>query len=215
MDFSTNEAGPVRRYAGVGSVTLLHVLAVYALITGLAHRLIDIARQPLDVKMVEQVKIPPPEMKPPPAPKLSQPTLPFIPPPEVPTQVQQETAVTLSSSVPPRVDAQEKPKTTPIESIVAAPSTYERAKGFWDACIPAYPRLSMEFEEEGTVRLQFDIGPDGKARETHVIRSSGHPRLDKAAIAALSACPFKAAIRDGVPVSSTLMVDYVWSLSGN
>jgi len=47
---------------------------------------------------------------------------------------------------------------------------------------PEYPPLSRRAGEEGTVTLEFLLGPDGTAGEIGVARSSGHTRLDAAAL---------------------------------
>ncbi|MEO7057307.1 MAG: energy transducer TonB [Caldimonas sp.] len=64
---------------------LFHVLLVYALITGLAKKVIDVVRAPIETKVIEEVKKPPPppEVVVPPPPKLEAPPPPFIPPPEI------------------------------------------------------------------------------------------------------------------------------------
>jgi len=80
-------------------------------------------------------------------------------------------------------------------------------------CKPAYPLVSRQFEEQGTVRLQFKVGVDGQLISTKVLRSSGYSKLDNAAAESLSHCSFKAAMSDGKPIESTLAVDYVWALS--
>ncbi len=82
----------------------------------------------------------------------------------------------------------------------------------FDACKPAYPRAALLREEEGTVRLKLEVGPDSRLVSASVLRSSGFTDLDKAAIAALSNCTFKAATQDGTPIRSSLVTDYVWSL---
>ena len=51
-------------------------------------------------------------------------------------------------------------------------------------------------------------------KDAALVKSSGYPRLDKAALKALSQCVFKPAVKDGLPIDSNLTVDFVWSLSG-
>ena len=72
---------------------------------------------------------------------------------------------------------------------------------------PAYPRASLMNEETGTVTVALLIGPDGKAADSKVEKSSGFKNLDKAARAALAACKFKPAKEP-----TWQKVDYAWKL---
>jgi hypothetical protein len=84
MDFSSQQADPRRHLVGFTFVILFHAFVVYALVTGLAKKVVDVVRAPIDTKVIEEVKKPPPpeEVAPPP-PKLEAPPPPYIPPPEV------------------------------------------------------------------------------------------------------------------------------------
>ena len=44
-----------------------------------------------------------------------------------------------------------------------------------------YPRAAQRRGLEGVSRIQFVIGPDGRARDIHTAASSGHASLDRAA----------------------------------
>jgi len=168
--------------------------------------------------MVEEVKPPPPpDLRPPPQPKLHTPPPPFIPPPEVPVAQppeinpiaapSRETPTDHGFHKQPETPAPPGPVTVPLEQ-------RGRAKADWDSCMPHYPPTSLSFEEEGTSRIRFEVGADAKLTEATLVKSSGFPRLDKAALKALSQCAFKPAVKDGKPVESTLTVDFVWSLNG-
>jgi periplasmic protein TonB len=63
-----------------------------------------------------------------------------------------------------------------------------------------YPRLAKYLDEEGVVRLKLRIGVDGTPREILVEATSGHTRLDQAALTAVARWKFKPAMRDGVPI---------------
>jgi len=120
MDFSQNEMNPFRRLGGMSVVALFHVLVAYALITGLARKMVDVIREPLDAKIIEEIKPPPPDKPPPPPPKVAPPPPPFIPPPEV--QIQQTVspnAITETTSVKP--PAPVLPPIAKPEPVPAAP----------------------------------------------------------------------------------------------
>ncbi len=46
---------------------------------------------------------------------------------------------------------------------------------------PPYPSLSKRLGEEGQVRVRFTVAHDGNVLSVVVVKSSGHPRLDRAA----------------------------------
>ncbi len=85
MNFSQRQADPRRHLVGLSAVILFHVLLVYALVTGLAKKVVDVVRAPIETKVIEEIKKPPPppEVVLPPPPKLEAPPPPYIPPPEV------------------------------------------------------------------------------------------------------------------------------------
>src|SRR5438552_17828985 len=73
-----------RRLAGLVVVVAFHVVLVYALVHGLARKIVEVVRQPLETKIIEEIKAPPPDKPPPPPPpRLVMPPPPYIPPPEV------------------------------------------------------------------------------------------------------------------------------------
>jgi len=50
--------------------------------------------------------------------------------------------------------------------------------------LPVYPDLSARLEEEGVVELRFALRENGSVKELGIAKSSGHDRLDAAALAA-------------------------------
>ncbi|MEO6363180.1 MAG: energy transducer TonB, partial [Caldimonas sp.] len=75
MNFAEQQASPQRRIVGFGAVLLFHALLVYALVTGLAKKMVDVVRAPIETKVIEEIKKPPPppEVVVPPPPKLEAP----------------------------------------------------------------------------------------------------------------------------------------------
>ena len=108
MNFSQPQADPRRHLTGFTLVVLFHVFIVYALVTGLAKKVVEVVRAPIETKVIEEIKKPPPpsEILVPPPPRLEAPPPPFIPPPEVqlatPPPVQQP-AITAEAVPPPPV----------------------------------------------------------------------------------------------------------------
>jgi TonB family protein len=75
---------------------------------------------------------------------------------------------------------------------------------------PEYPADAREKKIEGTVRLGFTIDHDGVPQNV-VVKQSLYPSLDQAAIDAVHKWRFEPAIKDGQPVSMTVMVDVYFS----
>lgn len=70
--------------------------------------------------------------------------------------------------------------------------------------IPPYPPISVRLNETGSVTLEVHISEDGVVTDAVIVRSSGHERLDLAAVAWVkSHWRYQAAMQDGRPVAST------------
>ncbi|PKU22510.1 energy transducer TonB [Telmatospirillum siberiense] len=203
---------PSRRFAGLAVVLLLHGVLIYALATGLGRQAVEVLRKPLETRIIEEIKPPPPpERTLPPPPKLEAPPPPYIPPPEVvvrtppPKAIAAVTTVKPAEPSPPPV-VREAPV---VRAAVRVPPVIDAARSCRQ---PEYPAVSRRLEETGAVILQFLIDVDGSVLQSKVDSSSGHSRLDEAAIAALSKCRFKAGSVDGVPEQSWAKIRYVWKL---
>jgi protein TonB len=71
---------------------------------------------------------------------------------------------------------------------------------------PEYPRIAQRLREEGTVLLWVAVAPDGRPVNWRVERSSGHERLDSAALDAVAGWRFEPARRGNRPVAATVLV---------
>ncbi len=66
-----------------------------------------------------------------------------------------------------------------------------------------YPKVSRRLLEEGTVEVRIFVASDGSVTSTELVKSSGHARLDEAALAGVKTWRFMPAKRDGVPFDSS------------
>ena len=188
-----------RRLAGLAVVVAFHLALIYALVHGLARQIVEVIRQPLETKIIEEIKAPPPDKPPPPPPpKLAIPPPPYIPPPEVQVNVPTVTAPTITA-----VTTVKPPEEVVRTAAVVDANTCEK---------PAYPASSLRANETGIVRLSFLIDTNGKVLDSKVDRSSGSRRLDEAAREGLSLCKFKPATVNGRPERTWGRIDYVWKL---
>ena len=87
MDYAQQQRNPTKHLVGLGVVVVFHIVLVWALVNGLARKVIEVVKGPLETKIIQEVKPPPPEAPPPPPPKLAPPPPDFIPPPEVDSTV--------------------------------------------------------------------------------------------------------------------------------
>jgi len=204
-----------KRLTGLVVVVIFHLILGYALVQGLARKIIEVVRQPLETKIVEEVKPPPPDKPPPPPPpKLATPPPPYIPPPEVQVQVPVTTptitavtAVKPTEPVPPpaapAAPAPEKPRAPVKTAAVVDARACEK---------PPYPAAALRANETGVVQLNFLIDVDGSVLESNVARTSGSRRLDEAARQGLSLCKFKPGTTDGKPEKSWARIEYQWKI---
>ena len=187
-----------RRLTGLVAVVAFHVVLVYALVHGLARKIVEVVRAPLETKIIEEIKAPPPDKPPPPPPpKLAMPPPPYIPPPEVTVQAPVVLAPTITA-----VTSVRPPEEYRTPAVVDA-NTCEK---------PSYPPAARRANETGIVRLTFLIDVDGRVLDSKVERTSGSRRLDEAARNGLSLCRFKPATLNGRPERTWGRIDYVWKL---
>ena len=71
---------------------------------------------------------------------------------------------------------------------------------------PSYPRDALRRGIGGTVRVQVTVAPDGSVDRMAVATSSGDRNLDRAAMEAVRRWRFKPAMRNGQPVSATVLI---------
>jgi protein TonB len=210
---------------GIGIVLAMHLLLAWALVSGMAKRVIDVIKAPIETKIIEDVAPPPPppENLPPP-PKYAPPPPSFVPPPEIDVNPPPSPApaITTTTVAPPPAPVTIAP---PAPAPVAAPPAPPRVAARptianVQACAPTsddYPAAARRADAAGTTRVKFTVGADGKLSGVEVARSAGasreHKLLDRVAVAKLSECTFQAGLDvNGKPVGDSFEVDYVWRL---
>jgi protein TonB len=89
--------------------------------------------------------------------------------------------------------------------------TRERTGGCACAEIP-YPMESLRNEDQGTVRAAYLVDVDGTILESKIVKSSGYPALDKAALTGMTKCGFRPGRSNGQPVKAWAEMTYVWTI---
>ena len=163
MDFSKRGPEPQKHALGITMVIAFHAIVIYALVTGLGKKIVDVIKQPIETKVIEEVKPPPPppERLLPPPPKLEAPPPPFIPPPEVqiatPPPVQNVISST-TSTPPPQTEI--RPIAPPVQA-PPAPPPKPAVVSVKTVCTemvqPSMPRNAIKTRTGGTVIARATI----------------------------------------------------------
>lgn len=77
---------------------------------------------------------------------------------------------------------------------------------------PGYPLLSKRLGEEGRVLLRVLVNPEGLAEQVEVRQSSGHPRLDQAALGTVRRWRFTPARRGADRLAAWVLVPLSFQL---
>jgi len=80
---------------------------------------------------------------------------------------------------------------------------------------PEYPAASRQLGEEGRVVLNVRVSASGTVEQVSIQTSSGHPRLDQAALKAVKAWKFIPASRGGETVADSVTQPVNFSLEDN
>lgn len=83
---------------------------------------------------------------------------------------------------------------------------------YLDNPTPQYPKLSRRRGEQGKVTLRVRVRADGRAEAVEIAHSSGHPRLDDAALETVQSWRFVPARQGEAPIESSLLVPIVFRL---
>ena len=179
MDFARQQRNPARHMVGMTFVILLHVIVIYALVSGLARKVVEVVKKPIDAKIIEEIKAPPPP--PPPKPVQQQPQRieavqqPYVPPPDVPVPVTSTgptiSAVTTEAPTQPYVIAPPPPV-----AVAPAPPPPKPAVRRGIARVsgddPTYPREAIKAGvAKGHVVVRLQIDEKGNVIDVNFVKS--------------------------------------------
>jgi protein TonB len=189
---------PLRR-GGTGLLILaLHAIVIYAIAMSLGVIKVPEFAQDMEAVIIDapQVEEPKPvEVKP----ELAELT-PDVPMPEAIPEIPPEIPV----ETPPAVE--NAIATTPE----AAPEVENLAVS--NRVNPVYPPASRRAGEQGTVMVRVLVTERGLPGQLQVLKSSGHPRLDEAALDAIRKWKFKPAKNGATPILSWTRVQVKFEL---
>lgn len=178
-----------RRTMIIGSVAMLHVLIVYALISGMAAKIARYIPPELTTRFIadntKTTDVPPPK------PTLVQPheTVDTVTPPVIDVATNQPSPINLQA-----MPTDSAPPAQPDTGATGVSNTHST---------PPYPALARMAAHQGTVLLAIVVSSEGNVASANVVQSSGFPELDQAAVSwVIAHWKYKPALQNGQPVPS-------------
>lgn len=199
MDYARQQRDPTRHMIGIGFVILVHALVIWALVSGLARKAVEVIKKPLTATIIQEVKLPPPPPPPPKkiveAPKAPQPQPTYVPPPDIPTPAQ-STAPTISAVT---ATAPTEPHVIAPPPVVAPPPPPKPAirRGSQLVIVEkedvTYPREAIRANiQKGLVTARLRIDEKGNVTDVHIVSADPPRHFDSAVRDALMKWKFKA-----------------------
>ena len=163
-----------RRGIVVVMIIALHAFVLWALVSGMAHKIVQVVAPNIEADIVDEVKKED-EPPPPPPPEMERPPV-EVPPPEVSIDLPMETNTTALQDI---TDKPPPPAPPPPPRVAGTPA---RMKSAVDPD-QYYPPGAKRREEQGSPVVQACVGPTGRLlREPVITETSGFPELDGAAV---------------------------------
>jgi len=201
MNYGPTPQQSARRLQGFAFVVALHALLVWALASGLARKVVDAVKGPVEMAVVEEKTPPPPPPPPPPTPdvKMPQIELPLnLPPPPVNVEMPPPPPppIAVVTAPPPKeisaVNTVARPAPAPAEpsaaqKIASMEGAYALQVRNMINSTKRYPtgRQASQQRPKGKVKVWFTLGRDGHLIEAGIEESSDNNMLDDAALAAV------------------------------
>jgi protein TonB len=182
--YAAQQRDPRKHLAGISAVLLFHVILVYALANGLARKVVEVFKAPLEVSIIEEIKTLPP---PPPKvvqlrPKVSAPPPPaFVPQTE--TQVKAPTPpITTTSEHRP-----EAPPAPPAPEVVVRPAAVNISVACpnHQSVAVDVPKQAIRMGLSGQVLSEFTVSANGDVKDISIVQTS-NSIFNQAAISAIS-----------------------------
>ena len=193
MDYARQQRDPTKHAIGVAFVILMHVLLVYALMTGLGRAIVDVVKKPLTATIIEELKLPPPPPPPPKrvveAPKVPVPVETYVPPPDVPVPTTAAPTISATTTAPPTEPHVIAP---PVVAPPAPPKPAVR-RGVTRIAgdNPEYPKAAIkEGIDHGRVVARLSIDEKGNVTEVTIFSADPPRYFDRAVIQALKEWKF-------------------------
>lgn len=200
------QSGPTSKLVGVSAAVILTAATGWALTAGLVRDFVKEIQAPTVMVLYDA-----PEEVLPPAPEELQAEIELdVPAPELPPLI--PVPEEFISEEPVMVAAPEPVLATPgpTTTVGGAPDTRPRLRS---TDKPAYPVASIRAQEQGVSGIEVCVNGQGRVTSASLAKSSGHARLDEAAIKWVRGARFAPGTISGKPASMCgHEVFYEWSL---
>ena len=199
-----------QRHAVVAAILALHAVAGWGLLQVQAVREAIAGASPLFVDLLTPPAPERPPEPPAPPPPLPRP-VPKRPPPPAPVVATPAPVPEPAAFVVPAPDPEPTPPPAPlVQAALPAPPPAAPAPAPQEIppsaveylVLPqvSYPHLSRRLNESGLVVVTVYVGTDGLPQRVQLAQSSGHARLDDAALAGVRRARFKPPTLNGRPI---------------
>ena len=206
MDFARQQRDPTRHLIGITFVIVLHALILWAMVSGLARKAVEVIKKPITATIIEEIKAPPPPPPPPPKkiveapPPPSAPPQPYVPPPDIaPPVVQTAPTITaVTPEPPPKQEYKIEPPPPPAPPKVEAPPAPAKPairKGITPVTRedPVYPRAAIRAGiDKGRVLARVNIDEKGNVTDVTIVSADPPRHFESAVREALSKWKFQA-----------------------
>jgi protein TonB len=186
------------RAPAIALVVVIHALIAYAFITGLAYSVVEKVTR--DLKTFDVVEPAPPAEEPTPEPETA----------ENPSPVE-----VAPSPIPVRTNPLSRADSPGPSSAIGSPaSSASLLRGSFNN-ESDYPGAARRAEQQGTVRVTYTVGADGRVSNCVVVQSSGSSSLDSTTCRIFQSRFRYAPARDaaGNPVPTTVRQSVTWRLT--
>ena len=199
MNFARQQRDPTKHMIWIVFVVLIHVLVIYALMTGLARTVVEVIKKPLSATIIDEIKAPPPPPPPPKKivemPKVQTPVETYVPPPDIPvTAAPTAPVISAVTATPPT-----EPHVIAPPAVVAPPAPPPPKPAIRRGIVrlagddPVYPRQAIRASiAKGRVLARVMIDEKGNVTEVIIVSADPPRHFDKAVIDALQEWKFKA-----------------------
>jgi periplasmic protein TonB len=199
MDFARQQRDPARHLIGITFVIIIHAIVIYALVTGLARKAIEVIKKPLSATIIEEIKAPPPPPPPPPPKRIVEPPKvqqTYVPPPDVPvpTTTSEPVITQVSPTPPPEAHVIAPPAPPVVEAPPPPPPKPAIRRGAVpiERVEPVYPREAIKDNiASGKVVARLQVDEKGLVTNVTIVEANPRRVFDREVIKALSQWKFK------------------------
>ena len=183
MDYARQQRDPTKHAIGIVFVVVMHLLLIWALLSGLGKAVVEVIKKPLSATIVDEIKAPPPPPPPPKkiveVPKVQAPVQTYVPPPDIPVPTIEAPVITAVTPAPPPPE----PYVIAPPAVVAPPAppapkpAIRKNPKRTSGADLEYPRAALRAGiEKGQVIARVLIDEKGNVTDV-VILSSDPPRV--------------------------------------